>query len=174
MKHENCDTVIEICSKLKQTLESCNQAAMSLQHKLAPLHGEIRASSDMARQSNKLLKSSLEILAKSLLQYGFGIKHKEAEPSADISKLLEGLLGGGRKIGGNVAGGGSYLVGERGAEVFTPHMSGTITPNGRGKAAAPINLVINIYTPDAGSFKKNQGQVLAEAASSLRRAGRYL
>ena len=36
--------------------------------------------------------------------------------------------------GGTVAGGHSYLVGERGPELFTPGRSGMITPNGAGKS----------------------------------------
>ena len=36
---------------------------------------------------------------------------------------------GARAAGGPVAGGGSYLVGERGPELFTPGTSGNITPN---------------------------------------------
>ena len=41
-----------------------------------------------------------------------------------------GLLGSIFKAnGGAVKGGGSYVVGERGPEVFSPGVSGTITPN---------------------------------------------
>lgn len=37
--------------------------------------------------------------------------------------------GGGRALGGDVTAGTSYLVGERGAEIFTPTTNGVITPN---------------------------------------------
>ena len=42
------------------------------------------------------------------------------------------FLGRNRARGGPVAANTSYIVGERGPEVFTPRMSGNITPNGRG------------------------------------------
>ena len=44
------------------------------------------------------------------------------------SGLLGGLFGK-RAAGGPVKSGGSYLVGERGPEMFSPGVSGTITPN---------------------------------------------
>ena len=47
------------------------------------------------------------------------------------SSLLGGALGlaGAKANGGSVSGGLPYLVGERGAEIFTPQTSGTIIPN---------------------------------------------
>jgi len=50
-------------------------------------------------------------------------------------------LTGGRASGGGVSAGQSYLVGERGAEVFTPTTSGRISPNASGGTN-----VTNIYT----------------------------
>jgi hypothetical protein len=37
--------------------------------------------------------------------------------------------GAGKAFGGPVMGGQSYIVGERGPELFTPYQSGSITPN---------------------------------------------
>lgn len=42
---------------------------------------------------------------------------------------LSKLFGGARAGGGDVASGKSYLVGEKGPELFTPGLSGAITPN---------------------------------------------
>ena len=44
--------------------------------------------------------------------------------------------------GGRVRGGGTYLVGERGAELFTPGVSGTITPN--ESLGGSTNIVVNV------------------------------
>lgn len=49
---------------------------------------------------------------------------------------------GARAAGGPVAGGGTYLVGERGPELFTPGTSGNITPNnalGGGSITVNVN-----------------------------------
>lgn len=50
-------------------------------------------------------------------------------------------FGGPRAGGGPVAAGTTYLVGERGPELFVPSSSGTIVPNGAGSTT---NLVINV------------------------------
>ncbi|QDV34899.1 tape measure protein [Tautonia plasticadhaerens] len=47
----------------------------------------------------------------------------------DIFKSIGGFLSGARADGGPVGGGKSYLVGERGPEIFTPSVSGQIIPN---------------------------------------------
>ncbi len=59
-----------------------------------------------------------------------------------------GLLAGARADGGPVSRGSSYLVGERGPELFTPGASGMITPNHAlgGAAGAPIQFVLNNNT----------------------------
>jgi hypothetical protein len=54
---------------------------------------------------------------------------------------LSKIFGGGKALGGSVMGGTSYLVGERGAELFTPTSNGVITPNNKlGGGNTTINL----------------------------------
>jgi phage-related minor tail protein len=57
---------------------------------------------------------------------------------------VAGLFGGGRADGGAVTGGTSYLVGERGAEIFKPSSSGRIIPNramsGGGGTVINVNV----------------------------------
>lgn len=53
----------------------------------------------------------------------------DAIGGVDWGGFLGGLFGGFRANGGPVTAGMSYVVGERGREVFTPSVSGTITPN---------------------------------------------
>jgi hypothetical protein len=55
---------------------------------------------------------------------------------------------GPRALGGPVAPGGSYLVGERGPELFTPSSSGNITPNG-AMGGNTITVNVNGGDPDA-------------------------
>lgn len=57
------------------------------------------------------------------------------------SGLLGGLFGK-RAAGGPVRSGGSYMVGERGPEMFSPGVSGTITPNHalRGSTTVVVNV----------------------------------
>jgi phage-related minor tail protein len=54
---------------------------------------------------------------------------------------------GARAAGGPVAPGGSYLVGERGPELFTPSSSGNITPNG-AIGGNTINITVQGADPN--------------------------
>lgn len=62
-----------------------------------------------------------------------------------LSAVAGPLFAGARADGGMVAGGGAYLVGERGPEVFMPGSSGMVQPLGGG---APV--VVNV-TVDGGA-----------------------
>ena len=54
------------------------------------------------------------------------------------------LFGGGKALGGPVMGGTTYLVGEKGPELFTPSGSGNIVPNGGfGGGSNIINITVN-------------------------------
>jgi hypothetical protein len=59
-----------------------------------------------------------------------------------IGSVIDNVFGGGRAAGGAVSAGTTYLVGERGPELFTPNMSGGITPNNKmtGGGGTTINL----------------------------------
>jgi hypothetical protein len=62
-----------------------------------------------------------------------------------ISGLIDKVFGGGKAAGGPVSGGTTYLVGERGPELFTPSGSGNIIPNHRlgGGGGAVMNITVN-------------------------------
>ena len=62
-----------------------------------------------------------------------------------IASGIGSVFGGGRASGGDVTGGTSYLVGERGAEIFTPKGSGSISPN----ASLGGNVIYNINVTGA-------------------------
>ena len=64
-----------------------------------------------------------------------------------FGKLLGGIFGGFREKGGPVNSGKSYIVGEKGPELFTPDTIGRIIPNGEGvqsSKAAGGGIVQNI------------------------------
>jgi phage-related minor tail protein len=49
-----------------------------------------------------------------------------------------------RANGGPVTGGSTYLVGERGPELFVPGRSGTIVPNDKMGSGGTTNVVVNV------------------------------
>lgn len=59
---------------------------------------------------------------------------------AGIGNVISNVFGGGRAAGGSVMAGTSYLVGEKGPEIFTPSGSGSITPNNKLGGNTTINL----------------------------------
>ncbi|MCC6425647.1 MAG: tape measure protein [Phycisphaerales bacterium] len=69
-------------------------------------------------------------------------------------------LAGARAEGGPVTRGESFLVGERGPEIFTPNQSGTIVPNNALPAAAPTTniSVVNVVDPNMVSAALNDPQ----------------
>lgn len=58
-----------------------------------------------------------------------------------IGSLIDTAFGGFRANGGSVSAGKSYVVGERGAEMFVPSQNGTIIPN--GGMGGTINITVN-------------------------------
>jgi hypothetical protein len=58
-----------------------------------------------------------------------------------IAGLIDTAFGGFRANGGSVQAGKSYVVGERGAEMFVPSSNGTIVPN--GGMGGTINITVN-------------------------------
>lgn len=66
---------------------------------------------------------------KSLLMETFGFGVTKSSGGGFFGSLLGGLFGGFRADGGPVQAGKTYMTGERGPELFTPSVSGHITPN---------------------------------------------
>lgn len=67
-----------------------------------------------------------------------------------IGGVFDNVFGGGRANGGPVKGGTSYIVGERGPELFVPNTNGLIIPNGQGMTVpstssqgSTINITVN-------------------------------
>lgn len=92
-----------------------------------------------------------------------------------IENLLTGAFGafgGARAAGGFVAPGASFLVGERGPEIFTPSSSGTVSPN-----AGAAGVTVNISLPgvsDRESFQRSQTQIAAGVMRAMSRGQRNL
>jgi hypothetical protein len=61
-----------------------------------------------------------------------------------IGSVIDKIFGGGKAAGGPVNAGTTYLVGERGPELFTPSGSGSIIPNHKlGGGGGGISITVN-------------------------------
>lgn len=85
-----------------------------------------------------------------------------------LTNVFSAPFGGGRAEGGLVAPGQSFLVGERGPELFTPSTSGSI-----GGGSAPVNVSISLPgVTNAESFRQSETQLAAGLQRVLSRGRR--
>lgn len=91
-----------------------------------------------------------------------------------LGGLLGSLLGlPGRATGGPVMPGQTYLVGERGPELFTPHGAGRIdngATTGAQSAAREVRVSINVVSPAGSSTPQALERSSRQVASAVRRA----
>jgi phage-related minor tail protein len=94
--------------------------------------------------------------------------------TSGIGKFFGKLFGGARANGGPVSAGSSYLVGERGPELFTPKAAGSIIPNGSG-GGVHVHINAPIYADDAIGVRRaiEQGMRDAVAASAMNTAAAF-
>lgn len=101
----------------------------------------------LASFGNTLRRMAAEAAAQSILTNLFskdGLGGVGGILGSVFGSIGEGLAGA-RASGGHVQAGSSYLVGERGMEVFTPTVSGTIIPNNAlsGGGGVVVNIINN-------------------------------
>jgi len=88
-----------------------------------------------------------------------GMANPFSGPPSPVSPFL-----GFAANGGPVKSGGSYMVGERGPELFTPGVSGTITPN--EMLGGSTNIVVNVDASGSSvEGDKDQGRELGRLIS---------
>ncbi|WP_395650075.1 phage tail tape measure protein [Brevundimonas sp.] len=80
-----------------------------------------------------------------------------------IAQAVGGVFSGARADGGAVLGGGAYLVGERGPEVFRPSSAGSI--EAVGSAPVTVNLKIDGGLPGLLRSEAQIAQMLARAVA---------
>ncbi|MDP1914037.1 phage tail tape measure protein [Brevundimonas sp.] len=80
-----------------------------------------------------------------------------------IAQAVQTVFAGSRADGGAVLGGGAYLVGERGPEVFRPTGAGMIEPTGGG--GVTVNVRVDGGAPALLRSEAQIAQMLARAVS---------
>lgn len=133
----------------------------------------------LASFGNTLRRMAAEAAAQSILTNLFSndaLGGAGGPLGAIFGAIGEGLAGA-RASGGHVKAGSSYLVGERGMEVFTPTVSGTIIPNNalNGGGGVVVNIINN--TPSQVSTRQGSNGTSIEVlidqavATNMARAG---
>lgn len=150
-------------TKLKHVIGQCKTGSGELRQKFG--------GSVLGLNLNSMINKSLRGFSNQLAYNLTGTKAQDYPRL--FGQAMANMFGGTRASGGNVASGRSYIVGERGPEVFTPSTSGYVTSNNQ-PSGRPVNLVMHINAIDAESFKRSQNQIWAEASRAMYRAGRNL
>jgi len=130
---------------------------------------------DLARIEARKAISNLGSYALDFAMQSFGqigSSQIEASHTSEMSRILSQLPA--RANGGPVNSGLSYLVGERGPEIFTPSSSGAITPNHLIGAGSGGGVTINLSTTvnnngatsTAGGDQSVAGKALAEGLNA--------
>ncbi|HXI86174.1 MAG TPA: phage tail tape measure C-terminal domain-containing protein [Parvularculaceae bacterium] len=123
-----------------------------------------------ARSGSLSLRSLADSIVRDLKRVAIST-FVEKPINAFLTNLLTAPFGGARAAGGFVAPGGSFLVGERGPELFTPSVSGRIG----GAATRPIAVTITLPgVTDASSFRQSETQIAAGLARVIAKGQRNL
>ncbi|MBU2941476.1 phage tail tape measure protein [Shimia thalassica] len=181
---------------MRQALSDTGKDVKTLERGLSK--GLRRAFDDVVFDGAKL-SDALSDMARSMMNTAYNAAMKPVTDqisgtiASGIGTLMQGILpfqnGGsfsqGRVMpfanGGVVSGpvsfpmrGGMGLMGEAGPEAIMPLTRGADGKLGVRAAggAAPVNVVMNIQTPDAESFRRSQGQMAAQMGRVLGRGQR--
>jgi tape measure domain-containing protein len=116
----------------------------------------------LASQLQKLL---LNFIGSALGGFGGG------GAGSGLGDFNSGAFAGYAANGGPVVSGKSYMVGERGPEMFVPPSSGRIIPNHELGGSTVINYspTYHIDTPDANSFRRSQRQLMDDGLRQAQR-----
>lgn len=122
------------------------------------LTAAVDGTKSLAEVASNTLRSLANILLKFGLQTFLG-----GLGGGDPGNIFTKLFGGGRASGGSVSSSKSYLVGERGPELFTPGRSGSIAPN--GSLGGGANVVVNVDA--SGTKAEGDGQNAKQLGSAI-------
>jgi len=161
-------------SKVKEQVNISKELGDTLEQGLVEnIRGAINGTQSFGQaMSNVLNNLKNKLMDRALSGLFSGIGDAVFGDGGKNKGLLGGVLGGifGKKAqGGPVSGGKSYIVGERGPELFTPRGSGNITPNNQLGGSVNINVNVDASgTAVSGSDQKGNelGEQIAVAIQS--------
>jgi len=132
----------EAAAALKGLEAPAEQAARAIETAFGRAGESLSRSLARAAADGELSLAELARAVLTALNAGLGAGGRSGGDglAAAVSAAVGGLFGGARAEGGPVRGGGAYLVGERGPEVFRPAGGGVIEPVAPGGVSVTLNL----------------------------------
>jgi hypothetical protein len=144
----NWDTYGRAIMMANEQYEEATKQTKEFNRLATDLGMSIASSFENAILTGKKLSDTLRDLAQDVAR--ILMRQAITEPlAAGISGALAGAFGGARANGGPVTGGTTYMVGERGPELFVPNTSGMIVPHEAlqgGGGGVTVQQTINVTT----------------------------
>lgn len=131
----------QVDAKLQEQAEKMNQLYSSIGQTITTgIVDSLTAAVDGTKSLAEVASNTLRSLANILLKFGLQT-FLGGLGGGDPSSIFTKLFGGGKASGGSVSSSKSYLVGERGPELFSPGRSGSIAPN---NSLGSSNVTVNV------------------------------
>ena len=176
-KIKDQEEMIRLLPQVAAEEEKIN-ALMKEQNRLFDEAGQILATGfEDAILSGQKLSEVLRAIGQDLVRLVFS--NMITQP---LAKGIGTFLSGMRAEGGPVGAGGAYVVGEKGPELFVPHSSGSIVPNGAmgssGGGTGGVTVNYNIAAGVSRSelvpiLEQERRRLKAEIPDMVRRGGSY-
>lgn len=149
-------------AQLEAQAQKMNQLYSSIGQTISTgIVDSLTAAVDGTKSLAEVASDTLRSLANILLKFGIN-SLLGGLGGGDPSSIFTKLFGGKRASGGSVSSSKSYLVGERGPELFTPGRSGSIAPNG---SMGGTNVVVNVDA--SGTKAEGDGQGAKQLGSAI-------
>ena len=159
----------EIDAELQAQAEKMNQLYSSIGQTITTgIVDSLTAAVDGTKSLAEVASNTLKSLANILLKFGIN-SLLGGLGGGDPGNIFTKLFGGARASGGSVSSSKSYLVGERGPELFTPGRSGSIAPNGSlgGSTSVTVNVDASGSSVEGDSDQASQlGKMLGAAVQA--------
>ncbi|KPP80687.1 MAG: gene transfer agent tail tape measure protein [Oceanicaulis sp. HLUCCA04] len=149
---------------LSSAAREAEEAAMSVSRAFERTGDDIARAMERAARSGSLsIHSMVEEVLQSLAR--IALDRLIINPLGQmLGQQIAGITGQ-RAEGGPVLAGQSYLVGERGPEMFTPMANGAVIPGGR---VPVINIAIHASGDAASAVRRSESQIAASLARAVR------
>lgn len=153
----------EAAAALEALREPAERAAASIEEAFGRAGESLTRSLARAAADGEVTLAELARAVLGAVNAGFGVGGSGGLGDA-IARAVGGVFGGSRAEGGPVTGGGAYLVGERGPEVFRPSGAGSIEANGGGPSVT-VNVRMDAGAPALLRSEAQIAQMLARAVA---------
>lgn len=161
---------VKVDDTTSQMTEFAQQAARNMQDAFADGFFDLFTgqTNDLAETFSRMLqRMAADLAASSVLNFLVGDFAGTGKMGGLLGSAISSF-GGARADGGPVSSGKTYLVGERGPELFTPKSGGQIIPNGAGGGSVSVNVNVDASGSSAEGNDQQANQLGRLIGASVR------